>query len=249
MVFAQQKDTLKINLNHSNILIVNERSESNEWDFDKELNELKKDSQKKKASIYNVGLSLFSNSSKPWDTKYNNRIPYEKIATNNIGYTLYKTLFKFLNNHGAVLTGIGVQSHNISLGNYITNINNNKLLFTTDSLFSPSKNKLRCNYFQAPLLISIKPLLLRKPRFQVQLGTSFSFRVKSILITKEFEARDWSKTKTKGDFMLNQYYFNYHVNIIFKNIGLFSQLSTASIFSDNDNDFLFSTGIVISTFK
>ena len=49
--------------------------------------------------------------------------------------------------------------------------------------------------------------------------------------------------------MLNQYYLNYHLNFIFKNIGLFGQFSTSSIFSDNANDYLFSTGIIISTFK
>jgi|SaaInlStandDraft_1057018.scaffolds.fasta_scaffold41852_2 hypothetical protein len=249
MVLAQQNDTLKINLNHSNILIVNEREESNEWDFDKELNQIKKTNHKKKVSVYSIGLSLFSNSPKPWAPKYNNRIPYEEVGTNNVGYNLYKNLFKFLNNHGELLAGIGIQSHNISLGDNTTSINNNKLQFANDSLFSPSKNKLRCTYIQVPLLISIKPLLLSKPRFRIQLGTSFALRVKSILITKEFEGRNWSKTKTKGDFMLNQYYFNYHVNIIFKNIGVFSQFSTSSIFSDNANDYLFSTGVVISPFK
>ena len=85
IVFSQQNDTLKINLNHSNILIVNERGESNEWDFDEEINELKEDKEKKKASVCNVGLSLFSNSAKPWNMEYNKRIPYEKIATNTIG--------------------------------------------------------------------------------------------------------------------------------------------------------------------
>lgn len=249
LVFSQQNDTLKINLNHSNILIVNERGESNEWDFDEEINELKVDKEKKKASICNVGFSLFSNSAKPWNVEYKNRIPYEKIATNNIGYTLYRNLFKFLNNHVTGIAGIGIQSHNISLGENITSINNNQLQFTTDSLFSPSKNKLRCNYIQVPLLISVKPLMLRKPRFQIQVGASLSYRIKSILITKEFEGKNWSKIKTKGDFMLNQYYLNYHLNFIFKNIGLFGQFSTSSIFSDNANDYLFSTGIIISTFK
>lgn len=249
IVFSQQNDTLKINLNHSNILIVNERGQSNEWDFDEEINDLNVDKEKKKASIYNFGFSLFSNSAKPWNFEYNNRIPYEKITTNNIGYTLYRNLFKFLNNHVTGIAGIGLQSHNISLGGNITSINNNQLEFATDSLFSPSKNKLRCNYMQVPLLISIKPLLVRKPRFQIQAGASLSYRIKSILITKEFEGKNWSKTKTKGDFMLKQYYLNYHLNFIFKNIGLFSQFSTSSIFTDNTNDYLFSTGIIISTFK
>ncbi len=250
--WSQQKDTVKIDLKHSNILIVTENKEGNEWDFDKELNEnLKEDKEEKKetATLFNVGLSLFSNSLEPWKNEYNNRIPYESIKSNNLGYTYYKTLFTFLNGYNKVYSGIGIQSCNISLGNNITNVNTSALSFSTDSLFNPTKNKLRCNYIQVPLLLGLHPLKLKKPAFQIQVGASFSYKIKALLITRENDGNNWLKTKTKGDFLLNPYFFNYHVNIIFKRIGLFSQFSSSSIFSDSNNDYLFSTGLIIGTFK
>ena len=123
VVFGQQKDTVKINLKHSNILIVNERGEINEWDFEKELNEKKEEKKRESASLYKIGLSLFSNNPEPWMTKYNYRIPYEIVKSNNFGYTSYKKLFNFLNDHGMIYTGIGLQSYNISLGKNIVNNN------------------------------------------------------------------------------------------------------------------------------
>ncbi len=247
IVSGQKKDTVKIALKRSNILIVSESDERNEWDFENDLNE-KKEDKKESASLINIGLSLFSNTHEPWVTQYNNRIPYEPIKSNNLGYTSYKTLLPLLNGYGAIYGGLGIQSHNINLGRNILSSNNN-LAFSIDSLFNPSKNKLRCTYIQVPMLIGLQPLLNKKPRFQIQFGTSFSYKIKSLLITKEFEGKNWEKTKIKGDFMLNQYYFNYHLNIIFKKFGLFSQFAAASMFSDNNRDYLFSTGIVISTFK
>ena len=248
-VIGQKKDTVKINLKHSNVLIVTESEENNEWDFSEELNE--KENQKKgdiSSTIFNIGIPILSNNIKPWESSYDQRIPFESTSSNIWGYATFRKLFSTLNERCTFFSGMGMQILNLGLEDHVLN-NNSTLEFSKDSLFNPTKNKLRCNYIQVPILIGFQPFLHKKPRFQLQIGASFNYRVKSLLITKEQQQNNWIKSRIKDDFHFAQYYFNYHFNIIFKRLGIFSQFSLNPVFSDNDNDYLFSTGILISTFR
>lgn len=250
----QEPDTTKIKIGNSRVIILKDAG-NDDYDFD--LNSM--DSSKCKTENNEDGLGLsFDFGMAGYLTPdqsttlpaSQNLIDLNYSKSNSIGFTFMFQEARLIKKRLYVRSGIGLNWNNYHFRRDINLYKaGDSLIAQLDTVKSFSKNKLRANYIQVPLLLGTRIGNLNNP-LGIQVGVIGSYKLGSAVKQKYSLNGKESKDKFKDDYYLNPFKLEAIARVSIDQFGIYARYSFTTLFEANKAPELypFSVGITIGGF-
>lgn len=243
LVNAQEsKDTTRLNLGETEVLIINTKKGKMIVDGEK-LDTI--DASPKKNKHFNddneghwggidFGVSMLLNSN------MKSSFPSDPFLENDPGKSFYWNInlkdhrFNIYKQYVGITTGFGINFTQVGIkNNKILTNSSDSLYLIQDTINSYSKNKLRGTYLQIPLLLEFNTNADEEKSFYFATGVIGGVRVGSALIQKIDRENFDNKQKTKGDFALKPFKVDATVRMGYGDWGLFANYALMPLFDTN----------------
>ena len=243
--FAQEteldKDTTRLNLGGTTILIIEEEEEFEEGDegFEQidEIEEFNEEEEKKskKSEPHWAGLDFGFNllagegldNSFTDNPYWRNDIPQSQVWNLNI----LEHKFNFGTPHVGLTTGLGFNFTSVAFNNnYVINSTADSVFAVIDSTTTYSKNKLKATYLTVPLMLEFNTSADEDKSFYLAAGVVGGVRIASKIKRKgEIEGKRFTQ-KEKGAYGLNPFKLDAAVRMGYSNFGVFASYSLLPLF-------------------
>jgi len=261
-VFAQkdslkekERDTTKIKIGNSTVIILN-NDDSDDYDFDfssKDSSKTCKDDNDDNGMglAFDFGMAGYMTPANSIALPANqNLMELNSARSNTFGFTFMFKEARLAKERLYVRSGLGINWTNYHFKNNINiSTSNDSTAFTTDSIRSFDKYKLRATYLQVPLLIGMRLGDLDHP-FGLQFGVVGSYKIGSAIKQKYTLGESKLKDKVKDDYNLSPFKFEALARVSIDNFGFYAKYSLTELFESGRAPELypFSIGITIGGF-
>lgn len=253
------KDTTKLNLGKTEVLIIEERKTvTKDGDSPEVVIEERIDStvsiavdsiapsvrpaKKKKPSHVWMGFDLGVNGLLNADRGFSlegNDAPYSLDYAKSISFSLnlYEKAFRIIKNNFYLSTGIGLEFNNYRFENkkVVLDPESSPLAYNIDTTRNITKNKLAVAYLNIPLLLTVAGNNKKgKNTFHVSIGAmvGWKYRTHQKFVYTDADG-DRKKDKEFDSFNTNPFRFTAMARVGYKNIGLFANYSLNPLFQKN----------------
>ncbi|NNC83151.1 MAG: outer membrane beta-barrel protein [Flavobacteriales bacterium] len=250
---GEVKDTTKIKMKKSTIIIVNEENPEvkTKEDDDEWVDRDRKYSLTNWAGI-DIGINGFLDADGEADL--NDSIPY--LATSTFGsrsfsINFWEQKFRFIKDYVGLTTGAGLQVNSYRLKNDYTLANvNDSLVAFMDSSLSLNKNKFRTTWINVPLLLEFNTSLKREKSFHLAAGFVGGFHLESMYKQKYKQDGDSFKNSTKNNFNVEPFRMEGMLRIGYGSVNLFTTIQLTQLFKENTGPeiYPFTVGITLLDF-
>ena len=251
----KEPDTTKIKIGNSTIIILN-NDDSDDYDFDfssKDSSKTCKDGSDDNDTglAFDFGMAGYMTPGNSIALPANqNLMELNSARSNSVGLTFMFKEARLAKKRLYVRSGLGINWTNYHFKNNINiSTSNDSTAFTTDSIRSFDKYKLRATYLQVPLLIGMRLGDLDHP-FGLQFGVVGSYKIGSAIKQKYTLGESKLKDKVKDDYNLNPFKFEALARVSIDNFGFYAKYSLTELFESGRAPELypFSMGITIGGF-
>ena len=251
----KEPDTTKIKIGNSTIIILN-NDDSDDYDFDfssKDSSKTCKDGSDDNDTglAFDFGMAGYMTPGNSIALPANqNLMELNSARSNSVGLTFMFKEARLAKERLYVRSGLGINWTNYHFKNNINiSTSNDSTAFTTDSIRSFDKYKLRATYLQVPLLIGMRLGDLDHP-FGLQFGVVGSYNIGSAIKQKYTLGESKLKDKVKDDYNLNPFKFEALARVSIDNFGFYAKYSLTELFESGRAPELypFSIGFTIGGF-
>ena len=251
----KEPDTTKIKIGNSTIIILN-NDDSDDYDFDfssKDSSKTCKDGSDDNDTglAFDFGMAGYMTPGNSIALPANqNLMELNSARSNSVGLTFMFKEARLAKKRLYVRSGLGINWTNYHFKNNINiSTSNDSTAFTTDSIRSFDKYKLRATYLQVPLLIGMRLGDLDHP-FGLQFGVVGSYNIGSAIKQKYTLGESKLKDKVKDDYNLNPFKFEALARVSIDNFGFYAKYSLTELFESGRAPELypFSIGVTIGGF-
>ena len=251
----KEPDTTKIKIGNSIIIILN-NDDSDDYDFDfssKDSSKTCKDGSDDNGTglAFDFGMAGYMTPGNSIALPANqNLMELNSARSNSVGLTFMFKEARLAKKRLYVRSGLGINWTNYHFKNNINiSTSNDSTAFTSDSIRSFDKYKLRATYLQVPLLIGMRLGDLDHP-FGLQFGVVGSYKIGSAIKQKYTLGESKLKDKVKDDYNLNPFKFEALARVSIDNFGFYAKYSLTELFESGRAPELypFSMGITIGGF-
>ncbi len=229
-VTGQVKDTTKISIGTSTVLIINDDSEMPE--------ECKEDidrSQRHKLTYWN-GIDLGFNSYVDADFNYdlgeeNEMFELDEFASRTISLNFGETKLRLIKDYVGITTGLGVQYNSYKFKNDYTFFKSRDTLTAfVDSTISLKKNKLRTGWVNVPLLLEFNTSLSQSNNVHLAAGVVGGWNFGNMYKQKLKRDGEREKRKVKDEWHVNDFKLEAMVRLGYKSFNLFATYQVTELF-------------------
>lgn len=249
-----KRDTTRIKMGKSTILIFNDSLNQGEYnhDFGKCDPACEQEKEDWATLIVDIGLNGYTTPDNKLSlppAQFLMEIDYSR--SRSFGLTVSLKGADLIKDRLYLAPGLGLSWNSYFFENNIrVSTSNDSTAFISDSIFEFSKYKLRATYLEVPLVLGVRIGSLKTP-LGLQVGVIGGFKINSIIKQKYTTDGVDYKVKVKDDFNINPFKLDAVARITISNIGLFARYSLTTLFEKNKAPELypFSAGITIGGFK
>lgn len=166
----------------------------------------------------------------------------------HVALNFFEKDFNLYKNKISIVTGLGLEFANYSIGNNMTLNTNGELPVYLPILqavnIPKQKNKLRANYLTIPMLLDFNTSKFRKNNFHLTMGIIGAWRYGSY--TKQTLSGIKSTIKQKDDFGTNDFKFCATARVGYRNLSLFANYGLTPFFTKTNNPDLYPVTIGVS---
>jgi len=248
-----KKDTTKVNLGKTEVLIIEEKIEGADptlsIEMDSTVNiinndtivEIKKSIRKKKPSHVwmgiDIGVNTLMNANQSFSLTGDDApfaLDYGKSIA--ISFNLFEKTIPIVKNNLYLSTGLGLEFNNFRFENksVLLNPDSAPLAVSYDTTRNITKNKLTTSYLNVPLLLTFAANNKKgKNAFHISVGAMVGWKYRSHQKLVYTDYGDRQKDKEFDSFNMNPFRFTAMARIGYKHIGLFANYSLNPLFQKN----------------
>lgn len=243
---SQIIDTISINIKNSKLLIISEGENNDEWSFEEEEeSKLTKKIKNKLNLSLGVGwFNLYNQSIFNGQNKFE-KIPFNQTNSNTQNLVVYLKHIELIKNKIQLSFGGGMKIQRLNLDFNRSFLTDDSIAFINDPLFNNNKNVLKYKYWNLPLGFTF--LFKSKPLLQFEINNHFLTNGK--LDIKTQRGSEKQRNETTSTFFQKKYYASIRAKLILNKVGLFAESSLISSSTIFDNQYNFSFGIILCSYR
>lgn len=252
-VTGEIKDTTKIKMKNSTIIIVNEENpEVDDWKESEEYQDRERKYELTHWAGIDIGVNGFLNSD--GSTGLGDSLDYLEVnyaGSRSFSINFWEQKFRLIKDYVGITTGAGIQWNNYKLKNDYTLANvNDSLVAFQDSSISLNKNKFRTTWVNVPLLLEFNTSKDPSKSFHISAGLVGGFNLESMYKQKYKLDGDRFKNSSKNNFNVEPIRLEGMVRIGYGSFTLFSSLQLNELFEKDKGPELypFTVGISLLAF-
>lgn len=249
---GEVKDTTKIKMKNSTVLIINEENpEVDDWKDD-EWEDRNRKYDLTHWSGVDIGVNGFLNVDGEPDL--GDDLDYLEVnyaGSRSFSINFWEEKIRLVKDYVGITTGAGLQWNNYRLKNDYTLANvNDSLVAFRDSSLSLNKNKFRTTWINVPLLLEFNTSLEQKRSFHISAGLVGGFNLESMYKQKYKQDGERFKNSTKNSFNVEPFRVEGMVRLGYGAFNMFASVQLNELFESGTGPeiYPFTVGLTLAAF-
>ena len=246
---GEVKDTTKIKMKNSTVIIINEENpEVDDWKDD-EWEDRNRKYELTNWSGVDFGFNGFLDSDGESLGDSLGYLEVNPFGSRSFSINFWEAKIRLVKDYVGITTGAGIQWNNYRLKNDYTLANvSDSLVAFQDSTISLNKNKFRTTWVNVPLLLEFNTSLKKEKSFSIAAGFVGGFNLESMYKQKYKQDGEKFKTSVKNDFNVEPFRLEGMVRLGYGNFNMFATLQLTELFEKNTGPEIYPFSVGVSLF-
>jgi len=239
---TEEKDTTRFKVGDVEFIIVDhdtlpagqKKSKSDNWEMYVDKNDLTY------WTGFDIGINMLMDWNKTFNSLQSPHLQFDPANSFSFSFNFLEQRIRIIKDHFGIVTGLGFTNSRYGFKDPYM-----RLGATNDATFGVidsslvsgfSKNQLRVNYFNVPLLFNINFSKNPRKNFHIAFGAIGSVRMNSNMKYKYEVLGGETKNKEKGRYNLNAFNAQATARVGFRNFGIFANYSFLPLFEKDKSE-------------